>query len=670
MDLTLPEPSPRPPVSAGIETFGPTSTGENVSGNPTPSPIPQDSIEPYPQDNPENVFPLAHTKQPTNLNSTQELTGAEVAPRVPRSWGRVYPVTIRHYYKPFVEIRCLCIVDEQSVSSYMHSSVVETSGAPYTPYSYSVRSLGPPLYIHDGALITKMQLKGASQDQWFDLPPLLSVHSIPQAREDIATRSVVEHFPHIAHLAHHFPEYVEDLPTFLILGRDSNLTLTTQTYGDFCPQVHLGVLGWALVGSEHISQNSLPPNLHDFLPSLPSLKQPLLDNPYVQPANPVFQPTPPSQNCFVPQLSRHLESRIEPAFHDASSSQQFPASSGFPFQDAAAASYSSTMVHHDASTPPSNTCCDMKHYPEYHKKTTRGGVRHEANRRNKKRRNLEDSNKRATLEECSGAEGNSESCGNLFPQQPENTRSVRKVHFSFDHEDTSNSATLAAGSSSNPTRISNVPEKHVGDSDQTVEVVILGSSHVLNLGDHVCGPGKTNDHEPKSLIYQVGDTSVRVWFAGHSGASYRTYIDNPNLFNGDLLPRPQIVVALVGGNTITKRNSQDVCLQYCRRFYESLRDRLPPHVTIIASEIFMRYRYNCHRTPAPEIYRYYRDKINQRLGTLNSCWNQLLRLSGDHNLDDVRLTGGDGVHLLPAGLDRLWDKIQDSIQFALHHRTL
>ena len=542
----------------------------------------------------------------TPLTSHQDTT---------RSWSRVLPILVRHSSKPSLQFRCLCIIDPQRHSSFIGTTMIPILSLPLTPHSYSVTSIVGTHHSHNGALVRGLEAARVGTEDWFKLPDMLTSPAIPETRHEMATRDVVQSYPHIAYLAEFFPEEVDSGKTLLILGRNSPITSAAKIFGDYSPQVYLGHLGWSLVGCD--VNLSYPPSL-----------------------------TPIPKNWKIKTTHRAGAKARRQRKHR---------------EQHALACVEAQQLQTDSSTV-SNHLSGIIPTPSSDNSALSVSLR------------SPDSTSGLTSWEHNSApsvfSGNPDPAINATPQHAPSrdgfatTMSHQFADFDSFHSPTTTSPLHAppsdhiASTSSHQSEVLNsfhlpsaTPSPPATSNDSQIRhvtVVIMGSSHVTALKDL---------RRTTSIHYDYH--SVHYHFADISGATFRTYTDDPTKFDEVTDRKPDIIVTLLGGNSITKQIPQKQTRADCFKFFTRLRHHVGDHVHVLACEVFMRHLNDNWRTPSPDIYRDRRDDVNGAISYMLGAPN-VIPLAGDLQLNRSNATS-DGTHLYPSGYQQILDHIDRAV---------
>ena len=185
---------------------------------------------------------------------------------------------------------------------------------------------------------------------------------------------------------------------------------------------------------------------------------------------------------------------------------------------------------------------------------------------------------------------------------------------------------------------------------------------VLIFGSSLCRDLETLDER---RYYEVRGIVIHFSYKPFSGKSFEHFVDTPSNFDDIVALKPDIILSIFGGNSISSKKSDLVHYFYAKRFYAILRkkfDQINPSTIIVASEIPMRYVYNGYKnTPRPHIFRAIRHRINLKIRNSNAK-QFLCRLEGDGRLDKKSLYR-DGVHLKIKGQVRHFNIILRTLDY-------
>lgn len=167
--------------------------------------------------------------------------------------------------------------------------------------------------------------------------------------------------------------------------------------------------------------------------------------------------------------------------------------------------------------------------------------------------------------------------------------------------------------------------------------LILGHSYVRDLS--TLGVQKFN----------INQQSCDFIYKFIPGASYDTFLNNSSLLENKVACNPDIVVVILGGNSIVRDISNHELFRRCRRFYETLRTLLPNSL-IISAQVELRPGRSSTRfeSPPPWIFKQRRNQLNKFLNRLK-VKDHMIIIAGPGKLDNP-IYYRDHVHLNIHGL--------------------
>ena len=129
---------------------------------------------------------------------------------------------------------------------------------------------------------------------------------------------------------------------------------------------------------------------------------------------------------------------------------------------------------------------------------------------------------------------------------------------------------------------------------------------------------------------------------------------------------PDIIVCIVGGNSVaSKKSPTEVCSE-CRQFYELLRS-LSSKLIIVSAQIELRYYTPGNRFGSPTLigYKRKRNSVNRFLDKLK-VKDHVLMIGGPARLDHKVFYKADGVHLNKFGIKKYMSYIYKTIQYLIN----
>ena len=163
--------------------------------------------------------------------------------------SKVLLVDINGKDHPEKKLRCYCIIDEQSSSSFIDPKVVDFLNLDYEEVDYELTTLNGLRTSTHGRLVKGLYVEGVREKGGIHLPPLFTNDFIPDSSGEVATPDMVKAHKHIAYLAGKFSPRDPRSEVLLLIGRDCGPAMATKSYGYKAPYAHHTSLGWALVGS-------------------------------------------------------------------------------------------------------------------------------------------------------------------------------------------------------------------------------------------------------------------------------------------------------------------------------------------------------------------------------------------------------------------------------------
>ena len=197
------------------------------------------------------------------------------------------------------------------------------------------------------------------------------------------------------------------------------------------------------------------------------------------------------------------------------------------------------------------------------------------------------------------------------------------------------------------------------------KVLIFGHSYARELAG--VGPWDIVVTGAEGQEYQLA-----FEFRGYPGRDYGWLLENPQKIEEIRDLNPDIVVVILGGNSITAALSNTEICHQAAEFYTLLKAAAKPACLKLAVQIESRFVAPGNRHGAPQAV-----EFNQRRTIINNFVNKRLRRRG--LVDRMILLGGaghivnpanfaDGVHLRRAALARYKQSIINGISYALGHR--
>ena len=147
------------------------------------------------------------------------------------------------------ELRCICILDEQSNVSFCGPKVPEFFGLSTTSHKVKMEGAIGLTTSMDTQEVKGVMIRGVTENNWIGIPRLITNPFLPDsARREMGTPEIVASHPHIKSFANYFPRPHDEDEVLLLIGADCGQAMQTQSFGCKPPFVHHTALGWALVG--------------------------------------------------------------------------------------------------------------------------------------------------------------------------------------------------------------------------------------------------------------------------------------------------------------------------------------------------------------------------------------------------------------------------------------
>ena len=199
-----------------------------------------------------------------------------------------------------------------------------------------------------------------------------------------------------------------------------------------------------------------------------------------------------------------------------------------------------------------------------------------------------------------------------------------------------------------------------------MKILMFGHSYVNYLKD-------LGDWNREICLSSGERVDCQFLFRGYSGKDYQFLLNNPTEFRMIELVNPDIIVIVLGGNSISNNITNTEINDLALQFYTQLNTVVRPECLKLAVQVEPRFVQEGNRfgTPGP-------DEYNKRRTILNNFVNKKLKQK-NHLIDNVVLLGSieylreakyftDGVHLTKEGLLRYKDALLGGITYALENR--
>ena len=133
-----------------------------------------------------------------------------------------------------------------------------------------------------------------------------------------------------------------------------------------------------------------------------------------------------------------------------------------------------------------------------------------------------------------------------------------------------------------------------------MKLLILGHSYVRDLSSL----GIFN--------FSHDQTNIEVKYSSFPGANYGYFLKNPSIISETVSYKPDIVIVILGGNSILRDLTKYELFHQCRSFYQILRKELPSSI-IVPAQIETRFYKlgNKYGALTGEKYRLRRNELNK-----------------------------------------------------------
>ena len=197
------------------------------------------------RNNPSTKSKPNETDSPGNSNLCTEVCGYQAN----KTCSKVILVDLTIPAKSNRSLRCYCIVDEQSSSSFIDPRAVEFFGLDFPQQEYTLTTLSGLKSSVTGMVVSGVKVRGVTEKHSIALPDMFTNNFIPDCRQEVASPQIVRAHGHVARFAKNFPKIDFNAEVSLLIGRDCSQAMKTQCFGYKPPFVHHTAVGWALVGS-------------------------------------------------------------------------------------------------------------------------------------------------------------------------------------------------------------------------------------------------------------------------------------------------------------------------------------------------------------------------------------------------------------------------------------
>ena len=192
------------------------------------------------------------------MNEQQSLCTTTCNSQSKSSCSKVILVDLTLPSKSGKSLRCYCILDEQSSSSFVHPKAIDFFGVSdqFPSQEYDLCTLSSLKTRTTGLLVSGLRMKGVTEKRSIALPTMLTNQLIKsEYKEEVASPSTVKAYKHISHYAKFFPEIDLNAEVFLLVGRNCGPAMATKCFGHRAPFVH-----HTSIGSVSYTHLTLPTN--------------------------------------------------------------------------------------------------------------------------------------------------------------------------------------------------------------------------------------------------------------------------------------------------------------------------------------------------------------------------------------------------------------------------
>lgn len=191
-----------------------------------------------------------------------------------------------------------------------------------------------------------------------------------------------------------------------------------------------------------------------------------------------------------------------------------------------------------------------------------------------------------------------------------------------------------------------------------MRLLIFGHSYVRDFA-------RTN-----TFKFQFETSVVKIKYSYYPGVTYRKVLDNPNIITDTLLSyKPDFIVCIVGGNSISDDITCAELCRECKQFYELIRS-ISCELIIIPTQVELRFYKpgNKFHSPTIETFKKKRDSLNRFINKLK-IKDHICMIGGPSRLDHKVFYNSDGVHLNQFGIEKYLSYINKTIEYILKSRN-
>ena len=195
-----------------------------------------------------------------------------------------------------------------------------------------------------------------------------------------------------------------------------------------------------------------------------------------------------------------------------------------------------------------------------------------------------------------------------------------------------------------------------------MKVLLYGHSYVRKLE-------QLGNWNREITLNNGGKVDCQFLFKAFPGEDYDYFLNNPQEFHIINLIKPDVVVVILGGNSIVNSVSNSAIKLKATEFYTKLREVVDPLCLRLAVQVEPRFSKAGNKFGTPEA-----EEFNQRKQIINNHVNKTVKrnklvegviLLGSVNYLNDSKYFVDGVHLNKIGLQMYRDAILGGLKYAL-----
>ena len=199
-----------------------------------------------------------------------------------------------------------------------------------------------------------------------------------------------------------------------------------------------------------------------------------------------------------------------------------------------------------------------------------------------------------------------------------------------------------------------------------MNVLVFGHSYVRHLE-------RLGNWDRELQLVSGEKVDCRFLFKSHPGKDYRYLLNNPQEFEIIKLIAPDVIIVILGGNSICARVTNVEINELALEFYHKLMTVIKPDCLRLAVQIEPRFVEADNRFGTPEA-----KEFNRRRAVVNNYMNRKLKkknlidnvitLGSVNFLRDPKYFEKDGVHLTKGGLLKYKEAVIGGLVYALEHK--